>query len=495
MTTSRIAILGSGATGVSVARALLDENQLDISIDVIDFDYKPNNSKVVNKNKSFSEKDRHVKGYVLYVPEIFKTESHLEGGTSGSASFGGWAELWGASILRLSETELKNWPISSEELMPHWINTEKHIKFGKAKLHSSEEMLNRKVPVFIEEIANKSKDSLGVTLQISNLAISPISTDPQRGCNLCGQCLVGCPWGHIWSATRDWEVLLKNPNINYKSGYWIESIKENESEVTVHSLMENGQENIDTYDSIFVALGSIQTAALMLRSKISRENVTLRDSQTIITPFVLKNLKKTGDATPRISLSDGYAYYPNRKTINSDFENFYAQIYGFSESLLIEIQEKIKLTKFIPKPLLRFFLQRVGIAMCYFDQNESGKILVALDGQTTVVTPNLDGFNQKKLIKKIKKNLKQLGFIPLTLLAQNTGVGSSYHSGASFPMIKSPNGERNYSDTLGRPNGLKRTFIVDTSVFSELSTTPNTFNAMANARRIAKQFIKEFLNG
>jgi len=40
-------------------------------------------------------------------------------------------------------------------------------------------------------------------------------------------------------------------------------------------------------------------------------------------------------------------------------------------------------------------------------------------------------------------------------------------------------------DTLGRPKGLKRTHIVDASIFPTIPAPTITFSVMANAHRIA----------
>jgi hypothetical protein len=62
--------------------------------------------------------------------------------------------------------------------------------------------------------------------------------------------------------------------------------------------------------------------------------------------------------------------------------------------------------------------------------------------------------------------------------------GRGFHTGSSFPMSKSPNGLE--SDLLGRPAGLTRTHVVDSSVLPSIPATTITFTVMANAHRIGQ---------
>jgi hypothetical protein len=60
--------------------------------------------------------------------------------------------------------------------------------------------------------------------------------------------------------------------------------------------------------------------------------------------------------------------------------------------------------------------------------------------------------------------------------------GDGNHAGAVFPMRDNP-GELE-TDRLGRLTTLKRTHIVDSSVFSTVPAASPTYTIMANAYRI-----------
>jgi choline dehydrogenase-like flavoprotein len=90
-----------------------------------------------------------------------------------------------------------------------------------------------------------------------------------------------------------------------------------------------------------------------------------------------------------------------------------------------------------------------------------------------------------RVVRKIAANRGRIRAVPLAPLLQKTVPGRGYHSGGTFPMRRNPNFLE--SDMLGRPGGLKRVHVVDSSVFPSIPATTITFSVMANAHRIATQ--------
>jgi choline dehydrogenase-like flavoprotein len=62
-------------------------------------------------------------------------------------------------------------------------------------------------------------------------------------------------------------------------------------------------------------------------------------------------------------------------------------------------------------------------------------------------------------------------------------AGRGFHSGGSFPMREQP--QELESDLLGRPYGLERVHLIDSSTFPTIPSTTITLTVMANAHRIA----------
>ena len=72
---------------------------------------------------------------------------------------------------------------------------------------------------------------------------------------------------------------------------------------------------------------------------------------------------------------------------------------------------------------------------------------------------------------------------PIPFLTRIGLPGKSYHAGGAFPMRRDPGARE--SDLLGRPMGLTRVHLIDSSVFPTIPATNITLTLMANAHRIA----------
>jgi len=88
----------------------------------------------------------------------------------------------------------------------------------------------------------------------------------------------------------------------------------------------------------------------------------------------------------------------------------------------------------------------------------------------------------KKLLKKLGKMRGMTGMVPLSPMMKRGEPGRGFHTGGSFPMAANPQGFE--ADTLGRPVGLQRVHVVDSSVLPSIPATTITYTVMANAHRI-----------
>ena len=74
----------------------------------------------------------------------------------------------------------------------------------------------------------------------------------------------------------------------------------------------------------------------------------------------------------------------------------------------------------------------------------------------------------------------------MPLFTQRTRPGRGFHFGGTLPMSSNPKDFE--SDLFGRPMGLKRVHVVDSSVLPSIPATTITFSTMANAHRIGEAY-------
>jgi hypothetical protein len=281
-------------------------------------------------------------------------------------------------------------------------------------------------------------------------------------------------------------VFAKSSNFTLLANEWVEKLEEKDGIVTVRTREENSDLRERTFDKVVVALGPIQTAALMLRSGLAIKNeILISDSQMYMLPFFLKKFNKTSSGeNSRISLSDVFAYNDPKSGILG--EDWFAQIYGNSPDLSETVRARMSILKLLPKKFFNTFMERIGMAMVFLPDRFSSSIKVKLAEGGLVRISSIPFRGPKSLFALARKCLRGMGLISIPGLVKQAPVGLGYHSGSSFPMAFEASPDNDSSDFLGRPNNARCIHIVDSSVLPALSSRPVTFSTMANSYRIAK---------
>jgi hypothetical protein len=459
----RIAILGSGATALAAAmRIAQDFEKWEVTI--IDF------AADVHQLSNFSTVGSSIKSsasrHLFELPEFFKSYSPSKT-VLGSAAHGGWAEAWGGTMVPFSDKEQAENGLTPDEYAAGEEKIRSILKGGNTPHQKGE------LRVFPKVFATK----LGITgryieeIRMSDLAIRAFDEDIRIACNQCGECLLGCPKNHIFRPSLVWPDLKVSGKFHMLSQVWIERVSDSGSGVIVTVRDSTNSFRDIEFDYAFCGLGAIQTAALLVRSAATKR-VVIKDSQLVVTPFIHPLLRDMGTEKTRISLSElfilGGAPYIGG--------SMYSQLYGSSKTLTNTILMQSPLLKIIPRKLLNFLLSRIGIAMQFLDTDHSGYIEVTLQSDAVQVL----GVKSQNSTFALKFwpgfILFGLRLIPLPPLARVYGVGDGYHLGSSFPYGTLNAG--NSSDIYGRPNGMKRFSIIDSSILNSVSAKPNLFNSM-----------------
>ena len=122
----------------------------------------------------------------------------------------------------------------------------------------------------------------------------------------CEKCLSGCEYEHIWTPSIGWAKILEDKRFKYTRDIWVESIREMSNSVQIKGRLRTREPiEFTAFDYVFVGLGSIQTAALMLRSQYTKE-VRIKENRILIIPFFMRGFGKTGSKQKRVSLADAF---------------------------------------------------------------------------------------------------------------------------------------------------------------------------------------------
>jgi choline dehydrogenase-like flavoprotein len=525
-----IYVIGSGPAGVSSAYALVNKG-LDVTMLDSGIELEPERLKLVQElrkkkptewsNNLLSKiKDKispnssgiplkYVYGSDFPYREVDKY-IHLEKRNVEilpSLAKGGLSNVWGAAVLPYRAEDITDWPITIEDLKPHY-----EAVFSFMDLSATRDDLGSILPLYsntyqalqssrqavaLMEDLNSNKEILnarGFIFGYSRLAVRSYPTNGVPGCAYCGLCMYGCPYQLIYDSSHTLIELQRKRNFRYIKNIIAERLVESNGEVTIFGRSRLNNEKLQFKASrVYLACGVLFTTKILLESLESYDHsLTMRDSQYFLLPLL--KYRKTPDIinTDLHTLSQIFI-----ELFDQDLSNYtiHLQVYTYNDLFYRAIKKTLGLTYPLFKFSINELLGRLLLIQGFLHSNISPTIAVRLSAgkngsaSRLVLEANSD-VSTKKTIKgisaKLFKNRKYFSAIPIPQLLTVAKSGRSFHSGGTFPMRENP--LEFESDCLGRPYGFKKVHIVDATTFPSIPATTITLTVMANAHRISSAY-------
>ena len=420
-----------------------------------------------------------------------------------SLAKGGFSNVWGAAVLPYLADDIVDWPISLNELAPHYQSV---ISF--MGLAATRDDIETRFPLYsnnyqslphsrqIEEFLADLKDnrdrlqSEGFLFGYSRLAVL-FRNRHDRACAACGLCMYGCPYGLIYNSASTLDQLKEYPNFTYVKDVVVQKITEASDQVKLVARSRSNPET-STFSAtrVYVAAGVLSTTKLMLDSMEAYEHkLTLKDSQYFLLPL-LRYKGVSGIAGQKLhTLSQAFIEIFDKDL--SD-KSLHLQVYTYNDLYQQALQNLLGISYPLFSSASKAFLERFLLIQGYLHSDLSPTISVkleapqngspsklVLEGQHNPLTKR----TLKKLTAKLFGNRSSFKAVPLSPMMKIGEPGRGFHTGGTFPMRHKP---KDYeTDTLGRPSGFKRVHIVDSSIFPSIPASTITLTVMANAHRIA----------
>lgn len=521
-----IYVVGSGPSGVSAAVALLRKGYEVTMLDA-GLELEADRERLVRQlaNQDSTEWDpqviarlkQNMRSSVSGIPTKYvygsdfpyrETDVHIPSefknvGLVPSLAKGGLSNVWGAIVLPYVADEMDGWPITYDQLAPHYRSV-----FSFMKLAATNDDLESRFPLYSDDYVpmrpsrqaesflndlKSNRDLLqarGFLFGHSRLAVLP-RNQHNRECAVCGLCMYGCPYGLIYSTSVTLDELQRNPRFQYVKGVIVETFSEAQDHVKIRARSRTSGAKLTFIASrLYVGAGVLSSARILLDSMQAYDHVlTLKDSQYFLLPL-LRYRGSPGVFDERLhTLCQVLIEIFDR---NLSEKSVHLQVYTYNDLF----QQAIQTLLGPSYPLFRFasdaFLQRFLMIMGYLHSDLSGTIAVKLqapqngsptrllvEGQENKLTREV----VKKVVAKLRRNRALLKAVPLSAIKKVGEPGRGFHTGGSLPMREEPGDFE--TDTLGRPNGFKRVHIVDSSIFPTITASTITLTVMANAYRIA----------
>jgi ferredoxin len=442
----------------------------------------------------------------FFIVDRLTVKSRLAKRLAGSNSIGGWGQIWGATWCPPTEQSLQDWPEAiAQKLALFFEKAESAFDIVGTPLHRKKSQTGT-VRVSLGFLDPQTITSPGVSetrgertisIRPSNLFIAPFADDQSSGCNQCGQCLLGCPSNHILNPAVRFELIVKSPSLplEVRPGVIVQELQELNDFVSIKTVSLSGDQEWHEFDRVFVGLGALQTAVIMLRTESIKDPVILGEAAMIAVPFIRKKFQRTDTVESRISLCD--AFFLSSETspnLTADADRF-AQLYGSSAALIESVWALRILKRLLPAKAADLLLSRIGVAMYFEHSDSSRQIELTRQKGEILIRPGRRPRNPP-MFTKFLKEIRSFGILPLPLIKRRAPTGHSYHLGGSFPLVDPEPPESrssNWSDALGRPNHLDRVHLIDSSVLPRVTSTPTAGVTMANAMRLCSAVVAELL--
>ena len=521
-----IGIIGSGHTGIAVARALAERGYRPVIFDVGETldprrqeivtrlgqqpktDWDPGDIENVFKNDTiFDERPKRLAFGSDFIYAYGRPHAPLEvadGGPSPTFARGGFSSVWGATMLPAADCDTADWPFSRSDLAPYY-----EFVLQDMPLSAVEDSLLKNYPLYksdlgpvdltpnIKKLLNKLSGSRAlndrndVAFGRARVAVRSEGGANGHGCVYCGRCFSGCVYGAIHTSTEALSALERTGKVEYLSDSLVTRIWEDSGAVGLTCKRGDGSSEDHFLSRVFVAAGAINSTRLVMESK----NLLNR-------PVVMKSTQ--GFVVPMLSLWGAPFPWPDANTLTGAFLDF--KVPGFPEHWVhtqVNSANEIVLARLgfeehgrgVKQRILRTGLGRLFIGICNIHSDHAGRHELSLTpaehGARHILKIETKGSElHEKVARQAGRRLfslmSRVGVIPLLpFVVGNPKRPMTWHFGGTLPMSTRPQGEYS-TDLLGRPRGWERVHVVDSSIFPSIPSTTVALLAMANAVRIAK---------
>jgi choline dehydrogenase-like flavoprotein len=425
-------------------------------------------------------------------------------GVHAKSSFarGGLSNVWGASVLPYRTDDLSGWPITADDLAPHYRAVLEMMPFSGRHdgleehfplYHDQPGMLasSRQAVSLLHDLEMNEPEltARGMRFGAARLALQSDVTDGKPGCVYCGKCIYGCPYEFIYNSSRSLERLRANRDFTYRAGVVVERMQEISSQVHVAGrTLDDGAAFEMQGDKAFLAGGVFSTARIMLTSLEAFEfPIRAVDNCYFLVPLLRYQSEAGVSEEPLYTLAQVFIELLD-PAIGT--QTVHLQVYTYNELFTKQIK-RFPLNLLLPGPARRNVLGRLLLIQGYLHSDLSARIQITLRRGTgnnppTLVLARDDNPRTRPAMKALRRRLwaerNSMKAFPISPAMRVGEPGRGFHTGGTFPMRLNPHALE--VDVLGRPSEFTNVHLVDASVFPSLPATTITLSVMANAHRI-----------
>jgi choline dehydrogenase-like flavoprotein len=418
---------------------------------------------------------------------------------------GGLSNVWGASVLPYRTDDMIGWPITADDLAPHYRAVLEMMPFSGRHDDGLEEYF----PLYHDQPGMLASSSQAVSLLhdlemnepaltargmrfgVARLALQSGLTDGKPGCVYCGKCIYGCPYEFIYNSSHSLEGLRTNRAFTYRPAVVVEQLAEIASRVELTGrTLGDDQAFQMRFDKAFVACGVLSTARLMLTSVEAFDHpIRAVDNCYFLLPLLRYRSEPGAVDEPLYTLAQVFIELLD-PAIGP--QTAHLQVYTYNELFRRAMRRVLgPLDWLVPGAVRRNLLGRLLLIQGYLHSDLSAGIQITLrrgagNNPATLVLARDQNPRTRAALRALRRRLwaerDSMKAFPISPALRVGEPGRGFHTGGTFPMRVNPGPLQ--VDVLGRPYGFANVHLVDASVFPSLPATTITLSVMANAHRI-----------
>ena len=456
--TKRIVVIGAGPAGLSVAEYLIEQG-----LEVVVYD----------------------RGQTIDNSYSVRGKSMGDGFNAGG--IGGSTHTWGGQLLRLNESDRNNW-----------------LKFDGVE----REFLEK-----IEECTDEILKRLGKVIPKGNQYDSKKKVDSfwrVTGSQILSEKDIG----------KIFQKTIESPKFIYIEG--VSAIRFQEEDANLFLILSSGERISLTQNNIFLALGAIENAALLMRSRPFVSNLSDRELGQNLQDHPHGIVMKVSGFGGPFNTKRKLLHKPqncDKKKIEFEFD-----LDGYTKSAIIELHEKVyqttilsdfkmllnsfeikKMSKLCSRVLLKIlsilFKREVVIEFAdvwiQYEQSRNTSSRILVDSEIRYEwSQNEDDLRfVNHFIGEIEAYLTNLGFTVFDrinfheIAALNEWSSEAYHPSGTIPLGSNTNS--GVADLAGSVHVLPNTYMVGSGLFPTGGWFNPTLVIMAMSRAVAKEFVRK----
>jgi hypothetical protein len=281
-----------------------------------------------------------------------------------------------------------------------------------------------------------------------------------------------------WNSRTALEFLKGFPNFHSRWNTWVKSFKEINEKV----LLETSQGLLE-FDYVIFACGPIETSKLILRSLEDINSIHIPDTQMSYSLLIRRPVRKSES---RLGLSHVISEITNdEKNLVELHTQYYAHLYQNRSLILRRLHKSLWIPTALLLKLLNPFLV---VAINYISSEKSGSLTISRDNvedNRISIKENStinDGKEFRRIYSILAKKLRRVGLFTNKWLVIHQAPGKSFHLGANTSGIASK---------YGKILGCSKSYISGALGLPFLLPGPITSSAMSHGVMVATEVIKE----